>query len=262
VSIRNETLPRSSGDAGRAQVSGTVLGWQLRFYQGCWAICMAFGCTYFAGGVEGREKLPARGPYIVAPVHRTYADWLIDARITRRRLRFIVKEEVWKSRFFGALVGLLGGFPVHRGGADREALRRCLEVLQGGEPLVLFPEGTRRSGPDVTDITDGAAYLALRAGVPIVPVGIGGAERLMPRGAPLPRPGRIRLVIGEPIDPTDAAAPGAGVSSARIPRSATKELTERVRAGIQASFDRAEDELAARRRKRPHRARLTGAADR
>ena len=70
-----------------------------------------------------------------------------------------------------------------RGSADREALRRCVAVLEAGEPLVLFPEGERKSGPTVQPLFDGAVYVALRAGVPIVPVGIGGSERVMPKGA-------------------------------------------------------------------------------
>ena len=102
---------------------------------------------YFPGTVTGRENLPATGAFIVAPVHRSYVDWLIVARITKRRLRYIVKEEVWKSKTIGRLLEMLGAFPVNRSGADREALERCRSVLAGGEPLVMFPEGTRGSGP-------------------------------------------------------------------------------------------------------------------
>ena len=72
--------------------------------------------------MTGAEHLPAEGPFIVAPVHRSYVDWLIVARITRRRLRYIVKEEVWKSKLVGRLLEMLGAFPVNRSGADREAL--------------------------------------------------------------------------------------------------------------------------------------------
>ena len=88
---------------------------------------------------------------------------------------------------------------MNRSGADREALERCQSVLAGGEPLVMFPEGTRRSGPRSPSIRDGVAYLSLRMGVPIVPVGIGGSERAMPRGASFPRPSRVNVVIGPPV---------------------------------------------------------------
>ncbi|MEY4251507.1 MAG: hypothetical protein RL691_388, partial [Actinomycetota bacterium] len=71
------------------------------------------------------------------------------------------------------MLSALGAFPVTRGSADREALKRCIAVLEAGEPLVLFPEGTRQSGPIVQPLFDGAAYVAVKAGVPIIPVGIG-----------------------------------------------------------------------------------------
>ena len=92
-------------------------------------------------------------------------------------------DKYWKNKAFGRLLTALGGFPVSRGTADREALRRCIAVLEGGEPLVLFPEGERKSGPIVQPLFDGATYIAVKAGVPIVPVGIGGSERAMPKGA-------------------------------------------------------------------------------
>ena len=128
------------------------------------AIAVGASRLYFPGRVIGRENLPATGACIVTPVHRSYVDWLIVARITaKRRLRYIVKEEVWKSRLFGAIVEACGGFPVNRSGADREALQRCQAVLDGGEALVMFPEGTRRSGPLVEELKDGVGYLSLRA---------------------------------------------------------------------------------------------------
>ena len=93
------------------------------------------------------------------------------------------KDTLWRNRAFGWLLSALGGFPVTRGTADREALRRCIEVLGMGEVLVLYPEGERKDGPIVQPLFDGAAYVAAKAGVPIVPVGIGGSDRVMPRGA-------------------------------------------------------------------------------
>jgi 1-acyl-sn-glycerol-3-phosphate acyltransferase len=113
-------------------------------------------------------------------------------------------------------------------------MRRCVEILAGGEPLVIFPEGTRRSGPVVVELHEGAAYLATRMGVPIVPVGIGGSERAMPKGARVPRPAKIHLVIGEPITPVWEAAEG------RAPRRAVRELAGRLQNELQRLFDQAQ----------------------
>ena len=211
---------------------------ELAFYACCRAIAVGASRLWWPGPVLGAERLPRRGAYVLAPVHRSNVDWLVVARVTRRRLRYIVKEEVWRVRAAGKLVELLGGFPVRRGAADREALGRAGDVLAGGEPLVVFPEGTRRSGRVVESLHPGAAYLALRAGVPVVPVGVSGLERSMPRGARFPRPARVRVVVGEPIDPGPPPRDSRG--RARVARSAVTELSERIRLGIQAAFDEAE----------------------
>jgi 1-acyl-sn-glycerol-3-phosphate acyltransferase len=210
---------------------------ELLLYRACRAIAMAASCSYYPGRVSGKENLPQSGAYILAPVHRSYVDWLLVARLTRRRLRYLVKAEVWRSKLVGRFIEALGAFPVHRSGADREAIERCLQVLAGGEPLVMFPEGTRRSGAVVEDLREGVAYLALRAGVPVVPVGIGGSEDAMPRGSKIPKPRRIALVVGQPVVP--ALAPAEEGRTARVSRRAMKDLSDEVQRSIQEAFDEA-----------------------
>ncbi len=218
---------------------------ELLLYRACRAVAVGASVLYYPGRVIGKENVPPEGPYILAPVHRSYVDWLLVARLTRRRLRYIVKAEVWKSKPVGRFIEALGAFPVHRSGADREALERSLQVLAGGEPLVMFPEGTRRTGPVVEDLREGVAYLALRAGVPIVPVGIAGSEEAMPRGSVLPRPRRITFVVGSPLVPSVSSPPGAPAAAgtqtrpARVSRRAMKELSDEVQASIQHVFDEA-----------------------
>jgi len=129
----------------------------------------------------------------------------------------------------------MGAFPVRRGTADREALRQCMEVIREGEPLVLFPEGTRQSGPIVQPLFEGAAFVAGRTQVPIVPVGIGGSERAMPKGSKVIRPVKVVMVVGAPLDPPAPATEGG-----RPSRRAVHEVTERLHAEIQALFDAAQ----------------------
>ena len=90
-------------------------------------------------------------------------------------------------------------------------------MLDGGEPLVLFPEGERKSGPVVQPLFDGAVYVAIKAGVPIVPVGIGGSERVMPKKAKFVFPRKVHVEIGRPI-PAPVAPEGG-----RLPRTVYKE---------------------------------------
>lgn len=184
--------------------------------------------------VDGAENLPAEGSYIVAPVHRSNIDFAVVAVLTKRRLRYMAKDSLWKISWLGRIWTALGAFPVHRGSADREALRRCIEVIETGEPLVLFPEGTRQQGPDVQPLFDGAAYVAARTGVPVIPVGIGGSERAMPKGSKVLRPVRVHVVIGKPMEPPAADDGG------RIPRRGIREMTATLKAEIQSLFDEAQ----------------------
>ena len=131
------------------------------------------------------------------------------------------KESLWDSRLLGAFLTEMGGFPVERGSADRTALRAAGDVLALGEPLVMFPEGTRQHGSrlDHKLVLDGPAFVAARAGVPIVPVGLGGTPSALPVGAKIPRPAKVVAIIGEPIPPP-AKVDG------KVPRRAVRELTE------------------------------------
>jgi 1-acyl-sn-glycerol-3-phosphate acyltransferase len=184
--------------------------------------------------VVGREKVPAEGAFVLAPVHRSNVDFALTCVITRRPMRYMGKDSIWKVKALGRFVSLLGAFPVHRGQADRDALKASSEIVEGGSPLVLFPEGTRMTGPLVHELFDGAAYVAARAGVPIVPLGIGGSEAMMPKGAKLPRPRKLVLVVGDPI-PAPPRTEGG-----RVPRSAVTQLTERLHGELQELFDDAQ----------------------
>jgi 1-acyl-sn-glycerol-3-phosphate acyltransferase len=183
--------------------------------------------------IVGRHNIPRQGAFVLAPIHRASIDTPLVAAVSSRRLRFMGKDSLWKIRPVGWLFSILGAFPVTRGTADREALKRCISVLEMGEPLVLFPEGTRQSGPVVMPLFDGAAYVAVKAGVPIIPLGIGGAEKVMPKGKKMIYPRKCVLVVGEPIlAKTD--------ETGRVPRSAVKELTEILSVELQRLFDEAQ----------------------
>jgi 1-acyl-sn-glycerol-3-phosphate acyltransferase len=208
-------------------------------YRFCRGGINGFSRTFWRASVTGKEHVPASGPFIVAPVHRSNIDTPLVSLISRRRLRYMGKDSLWKNRLAARFFSAVGGFPVHRGSVDRDALRRCVEVINGGEPLVIFPEGTRQSGPIVQELFEGAAYVAARTGVPIVPVGIGGSEAAMPKGAKFLHPVRIAIVIGEPI-------PAPRTEGRRASRREIKEVTARLHGEIQKLFDEAQ-RLAERR---------------
>jgi 1-acyl-sn-glycerol-3-phosphate acyltransferase len=149
-------------------------------------------------------------------------------------MRYLAKDTLWKGGGFWAKVfTALGGIPVARGTADREALRTCIDVLDAGEPLVIFPEGTRRFGPVVSELFDGPAFVQSRTGVPIIPVGVGGSEAAMPKGARFIKPRKVRVVVGPALEAIAAEGPKAR-------RAAVHHRTEELQAVLQALFDDAQ----------------------
>ena len=203
------------------------------FYAIVRCILLALCRLYFRLSVTGRENVPKTGAFILAPIHRSNVDTPISSATTRRRLRFMGKDSLFKIKPVGSVLSALGGFPVTRGTADLEALKRCLTVLALGEPIVMFPEGTRQFGETVQPLFDGAAYLAIKANVPIVPVGIGGTQDVMPKGKKMIYPRKCTMIIGAPIYPPVA-------TTGRTPRTATTELTANLKTALQELFDAAQ----------------------
>ncbi|HUE06457.1 MAG TPA: lysophospholipid acyltransferase family protein [Acidimicrobiales bacterium] len=189
--------------------------------------------TWFRPKVTGREHVPETGPVILAPVHRSFADFGFAAFCTDRKLFFMTKDEMWSNKYLGKLLLSVGAFPVHRESADREALQRAEQVLRKESPLVLFPEGTRREGPVIKDLMEGAAFLSARTEAPIVPIGIGGSDLAMPKGSAIPKPRTIQVVIGPAIPPPLRTGGG------RVSRSNVRAATEALVPKLQAVYDEA-----------------------
>ena len=220
--------------AVESKLAGNDFG-SRSFYQLIRFLVVSICRTYCRMTVSGQENIPQTGPFILAPVHRSYIDTPIASGCTRRRMRFMGKDSMWKRQPLNWMLSALGAFPVTRGSADREAIMRAIQVLKSGEPLVLFPEGERKSGPVVQPLMDGAAYVACKAGVSIIPVGIGGSERVMGKGAKFIYPRKLVVIIGKPI-PVPASVDG------RMPRSAVKEVTTQLHEQLQQLFDEAQNQ--------------------
>ncbi len=207
---------------------------ELLFYAIVRGALLGLCRIWFRVSAKGREHVPAEGAFILAPVHRSNLDFALVLICTRRRMRYLAKDSLWKGGGFWAKVfTALGGIPVARGTADREAMRTCIDVLDAGEPLVMFPEGTRQFGPVVQELFDGPAYVQSKTGVPIIPVGIGGSESAMPKGAKFIKPKKAAVVVGPALAPSDAVGPKAK-------RAAVHARTAELHRELQALFDEAQ----------------------
>lgn len=210
-----------------------TLGVSDALYRGLRGIVHGINQVCWRVEVHGAEHVPRSGPVILAPVHRTIIDFFVVSEVTPRKIFYMAKEEIWRSARLGALVGSLGAFPVNRSGADRLALDRAKAVLDRGDVLILFPEGTRRRGPVVAEILEGAPFLAARSQAPMVPIAMSGLDRVLPQGATVPRPAKIHVVVGPPIPPPERSARG------RVPRHQVHALGEALRQALQVQYDRA-----------------------
>ena len=207
--------------------------WEVALYRFIRVLILGVAKVYCRIEVVGKEHVPKDKPFILAPVHRSNVDFALVSLVTTRRMRYMGKDSIFKYKWLNPFFEALGAFPVHRGAADREALHISMAVVESGQPLVMFPEGTRQSGPALAELFDGPAFIAARVGIPIVPVGIGGSERAMPKGAKMLRPVHVHLEVGPPIPPPQRDATG------RVPRRALRETTEQLAKELQRLFDEA-----------------------
>jgi 1-acyl-sn-glycerol-3-phosphate acyltransferase len=158
--------------------------------------------------LDGMENIPAGGA-LLAGNHVSYLDPIVMWSVSRRPIHFMAKRELWDSKLLAWALPRLWGFPVNRGEPDRTAITTATDLLKSGELVGLFPEGGR-AGSDgaLREAQGGAAFIALRADAPIVPVAFVGTEKAWPKGAKLPRLVRTYIRIGTPILPSTVLPEG------------------------------------------------------
>ncbi|MBB6449018.1 1-acyl-sn-glycerol-3-phosphate acyltransferase [Geomicrobium halophilum] len=154
-------------------------------------ICRIVLSMVFFAKIEGKEHIPANGPVIICSNHKSNFDPPLLGSYIKRPLRFMAKEELFTSKWFGPLITKLGAFPVKRGTGDRGALRKGTQILRDNEVLLLFPEGNRSKTEEIEDGLAGAGYFALKSSATVIPAYIKGKYKPFRRvtafyGPPVP----------------------------------------------------------------------------
>jgi 1-acyl-sn-glycerol-3-phosphate acyltransferase len=188
----------------------------------------AMSRVHFEGAID---ELPTDGPLILAANHASNLDapvigaWLIPK--LGRRIHWLGKKELFDWPVVGWVAANGGVHPVDRGGADVEAFRLARRILDEGQVLFVFPEGTRSPDGSLQAAHDGLASLALRTGAPIVPIAIAGSSKVWPRGQKLPHPGgRVTVRVGRPFRLADVLP--ADVERRTAKTLATTAIMERI----------------------------------
>lgn len=136
--------------------------------------------------VENRENIPVKGAAILCSNHNSGMDMFLIGMSIKRFIRWMAKEELFRNRLTGALFRWFGAFPVKRGKGDLGSIKTALALLEQGEIIGIFPEGTRVKTKEnekrtETRMKSGVALLASKAGVPILPVAVSGKQKLFSR---------------------------------------------------------------------------------
>lgn len=185
----------------------------------------------FVTGVRLRvlhsERLRAGGSAVIVANHASMADILVLFAGLPVQVRFMAKRSVFRVPFLGWGIAAAGFIPVDRGDSrrGREAVDVAMKRLHGGRSVVVFPEETRSRDGSLHPFKKGAALLAVRAGLPMIPVGIVGTFRVLPRGTLRSSPGPVVLAVGEPIPTAGRTVADRGALT-RLAREAIERLRD------------------------------------
>jgi 1-acyl-sn-glycerol-3-phosphate acyltransferase len=207
----------------------------LLLYSGSRAILR---CAFFLGGgmtVSGKENVPAEGPLIVASNHASHLDPMILGAAFDRPLHFMARKTLFDTPVFSWFIRQTFAFPLDREGDSRDALRAFGVRLEGGNAVVMFPEGTRTPDGALQEMKPGIGMLAVRNLAPVVPVYVWGSYFAWPRGKSFPRPHALRVYIGEAIIPDPDKS---------VRKTEQVRLTEAVGAALAAMERRGREETA------------------
>jgi 1-acyl-sn-glycerol-3-phosphate acyltransferase len=210
--------------AGGAQASESDRGEQLQrlrthalasgvnpvLYRLTRTLLLPFFLVYFRLQRIGVEHIPRSGPLLLAANHRSFLDPFVIGSLTRRPVYYVAKRELFARRWQAWLLNALGAFPIDRGHGDADAMATARAILQRGDCVVIFPEGTRVRGGPLGPPRRGIGRLALETGARVVPVALTGTDEVR-RGWRI-RPRRVRVRCGAPLgfprvdDPSPALA--------------------------------------------------------
>lgn len=175
------------------------------FYMTMKVLIFFIGHSFFWISVSGKEHVPRKGALLVACSHSSYLDPPLVGYALPRILSYMARDTLFRHPLKWIIEGLFA-YPISRDSGDLGALKTVQRLLKEGRAVLLFPEGTRSEDGRVKTFKPGIGFLAMRNRVPVLPVYIQGAYQSLPRHKKLPRPARIRVLIGEPLKPEDFAS--------------------------------------------------------
>jgi 1-acyl-sn-glycerol-3-phosphate acyltransferase len=168
-------------------------------YRFAHTLSRVIGTLYFRMRVVHRELFPETGGALVVANHVSYLDPPLIGCCFRKPIYCLARKSLFRG-FFAWFLPRINVLPVDRGKPDMAGMKRVLQLLKEGNRVLLFPEGTRSVDGNLLPAEAGVGFIIAKCGVPVVPVRISGAFECYPRSAAFPKPGKITITAGPPVD--------------------------------------------------------------
>ncbi len=179
------------------------------WYEGIYWVSMTVMTLGFSLRIEGRQRIPRRGPVLLIANHQSFVDPVLVGLAAPRPLCFLARKTLFRQPLFARLIRSLNAVPIDQEGLGKQGLQTIMEQLRAGRAVLVFPEGHRTADGAMQPLMPGIQLLIKRSQAPVVPVGIAGAFDAWPRWSPLPIPaplfvppgkGTMAVAVGRPID--------------------------------------------------------------
>ena len=201
--------------------TGAMQHWCARWW--CRLIAWTIGARI---SVRGAENLEPAGTYVYMANHCSLVDIPAMFAYLPYQFRIMAKKELFYVPFMGWHLWTAGNFPVDRGDPRKTArsLRNVVEGVRNGKSLAVFPEGTRSTDGKLQEFKPGSFKIAVRAGVPVVPVAIRGTHEILPKHSLVPRPGKVEVIIGKPVCTRDSSEKDVRILMETVHRAIESQL--------------------------------------
>ena len=166
----------------------------------CWTLCRCIYATYFRWKVYHPERVPLTGPVILAANHASFLDPPLVGSGLPRAINYLARDSLFRYPGIGALLRAVNAVPVDREGGGGAGLKAILDRLLAGGAIILFPEGTRTSDGRLQPVRSGIGLTVIKSNAPVVPVRVFGTYEAWGRHNKLPRPRRVAVKYGTPMD--------------------------------------------------------------
>ncbi|MFB6347345.1 MAG: lysophospholipid acyltransferase family protein [bacterium] len=169
------------------------------FYRGLQIVARPFLSIYFRHQTHGVDNIPDTSGAVIATNHASNLDPPLIGADVPRPLFTMAKKSLHETPGLGYLIRSLHSFPVRRGVLDTTALRTAVELLQSGNLVLMFPEGTRSSDGRLQEARPGVGKIVAEAGATVVPGYVSGTHRAMGKGSVFPKPVKTSVTFGDPL---------------------------------------------------------------